>query len=153
MREEFLAFELGDELYAVPIGKVREIVGGAPRLTPIPNAPAFLKGLISLRGDVLPLVDLRKEFGLPTPPYDRFTVVILAEVVGVMVGVVVDRVVDVLAFEPGEIHPPPSGLSVRVRTEFVRGLGQWSERLVVVLDLDSILTHDEIGILRGAGAG
>ncbi len=107
MREEFLAFELGDELYAVPIGKVREIVGGAPRLTPIPNAPAFLKGLISLRGDVLPLVDLRKEFGLPTPPYDKFTVVILAEVVGVIVGVVVDRVVDVLAFGPGEIHAPP----------------------------------------------
>lgn len=153
MREEFLAFELGDELYAVPIGKVREIVGGAPRLTPIPNSPAFLKGLISLRGDVLPLVDLRKEFGLPTPPYDKFTVVILTEVVGVTVGVVVDRVVDVLAFGPGEIHPPPSGLSVRVQAEFVRGLGQWNERLVVALDLDAILTHDEVGILRSAGPG
>ena len=153
MSDEFLSFELGDELYAVPIGKVREIVGGAPRITPIPNAPAFLKGLISLRGDVLPLEDLREEFGLPTPPYDRFTVVILADVAGVIVGVVVDRVVDVLAFAPGEIQPLPSGLSVRVRTEFVRGLGQRGERLVVVLDLDAILTDDEVGILRGAGAG
>ena len=152
MSDEFLSFELGDELYAVPIGKVREIVGGAPRLTPIPNAPAFLKGLISLRGDVLPLVDLRKEFGLPTPPYDKFTVVIVTEVASVTVGVVVDRVVDVLAFGPGEVHPPPSGLAVRVRTEFVRGLGQSGERLVVILDLDAILTDDELGILRRVGA-
>jgi len=152
MRDEFLSFELGDELYAVPIGKVREIVGGAPRLTPIPNAPAFLKGLISLRGDVLPLVDLRKEFGLPAPPYDKFTVVLVTEVASVPVGVVVDRVVDVLAFGPGEVHSPPSGLSVRVRTEFIRGLGQSLDRLVVILDLDSILTDDELGILRRAGA-
>jgi purine-binding chemotaxis protein CheW len=153
MSDEFLSFELGSELYAVPIGKVREIVGGAPRLTPIPNAPAFLKGLISLRGDVLPLVDLRREFGLPAPPYDKFTVVIVTEVAGVAVGVVVDRVVDVLAFGPGEIHPPPTGLSVRVRTEFVQGLGQSQDRLVVVLDLDAVLTDDEVGILRSAGAG
>jgi purine-binding chemotaxis protein CheW len=153
MSDEYLSFELGGELYAVPIGKVREIVGGAPRLTPIPNAPAFLKGLISLRGDVLPLVDLRREFGLPAPPYDKFTVVVVTEVVGVTVGVVVDRVVDVLTFAPGEIHPPPSGLSVRVRTEFVHALGQSHDRLVVLLDLDAILTNDEVGILRAAGAG
>lgn len=153
MREEFLSFELGDELYAVPIGKVREIIGGAPRLTPIPNAPAFLKGLISLRGEVLPLVDLRQEFGLPAPAYDKFTVVIVTEVVGVTVGVVVDRVVDVLAFGPGELHPPPTGLLVRVRTEFVRALAQRDDRLVVVLDLDAVLTSEEMGILRSAGAG
>jgi purine-binding chemotaxis protein CheW len=152
MSDEYLSFELGDELYAVPIGKVREIVGGAPRLTPIPNAPAFLKGLISLRGEVIPLVDLRREFGLPAPPYDKFTVVVVTEVVGVTVGVVVDRVVDVVAFGSGDIHPPPSGLSVRVRTEFVRALGQSPERLVVILDLDAILTNEEVGILRSAGA-
>lgn len=78
---------------------------------------------------------------------------ILADVAGVTVGMVVDRVVDVLAFAPGEIHPLPTSLSVRVRTELLRGLGQHGERLVVVLDLDAILTHDELGILRGVGPG
>ncbi len=79
---EFLSFDLANELYAIPVAKVREILGGAPRLTRIPNAPPCLKGLIGLRGSIIPIVDVREAFGLPALSYGKLTVVIIAEVSG-----------------------------------------------------------------------
>lgn len=152
MVHELLAFELADELYAVPIGKVREILGGAPQLTRIPNTPSVLKGVINLRGTVLPVVDVREELGLPAPPYDKLTVVIVSEVMGTLVGLVVSRVVDVLSLGPAEIAAPPPGLATHVRAEFVHGLSRRDDRLLVILDLDRILTDEEMGILERAGA-
>jgi purine-binding chemotaxis protein CheW len=152
MVNEFLSFELADELYAVPIGKVRELLGGVMRPTRIPNAPAFLKGIVNLRGTLLPIVDLREEFGLPAAPFGKYTVVIVTEVGGVPIGVVVDRAVDVVTFGPEEIRPQPARLDAHVQTEFIKGLAQVSERLVVILDMDSILTDEQMGILKSAGS-
>lgn len=152
MAGEYLSFGLADDLYAIPIVKVREILGGAQRVTRIPNSPAFLKGLINLRGSVLPLVDVREEFGLPAGPYDRFTVVIVAEVAGAVVGLAVDSVVDVVSLGERDIQPPPANLSAQVRADFIAGLAEVGDRLLVLLDLDRVLTDDQIGVLAASGA-
>jgi purine-binding chemotaxis protein CheW len=152
MSTGFLSFDLGGELYAVPIMRVREILGGAPQVTRIPNSPSFLKGLINLRGAIIPVVDLREELGLSAGPYGRFTVVIIAEVVGTMIGLVVDAVVDVVSLDKAAVKPPPANLHAQVRADFVGGLADVGDRLVVLLDLDRVLTDDQIGVLRSASA-
>lgn len=147
---EHLSFELADELYAIPIAKVREILGGAPRLTRIPSAPSFLKGLVSLRGAIIPVVDLREELGLPSLPYDKLTVVIVADVLGVDVGLVVDNAVDVVTLREADLSSPLPSLDVRVRAEFVSGLAGVAGRILVLLDLDKLLSDERIGILKSA---
>jgi purine-binding chemotaxis protein CheW len=145
---EFLCFELSDELYAIPLMKVREILGGAPQLTRIPSSPSFLKGLISLRGAIIPIVDLREEFGLPALPYGKLTVVIVTEVLGATVGLVVDTAVDVVSLKEDEIRSTPPNLNMHVQAEFVSGLAEIVGRLVILLDLDRVLTDEQIGILQ-----
>jgi purine-binding chemotaxis protein CheW len=152
MSNQLLSFELADELYAISITKVREILGGLPRVTRIPSSPAFLKGLINLRGAILPVVDLREELGLCVPPYGPFTVLIVVEVAGALVGLVVDNVVDVVSVEDASLQPPPAHLDVQMRAEFVRGLAEVGGRLLVLLDLDRVLTDEQIGILKSASA-
>lgn len=147
---EFLAFQLLDELYGAPIVKVREILGGAPKITRLPSASAFLRGLINLRGAVIPIVDLREAFRLPALPYGPTTVIIVTDVAGTTVGLVVDSVVDVVGIADGDVQPPPANLNAKVRVDFVDGLAQADGRLLVLLDLDKILTDDEIGVLRSA---
>jgi purine-binding chemotaxis protein CheW len=152
MPGEYLSFGLADDLYAIPIVKVREILGGAPRVTRIPNSPAFLEGLINLRGSVIPFVDMRKELGMAERPHDRFTIVIVAEVAGTVVGLAVDSVVDVVSFGERDVQPPPANLSAQVRAEFIAGLAEVSGRLVILLDLDKVLTDEQVGVLVAVGA-
>lgn len=147
---EFLAFQLLDELYGAPIVKVREILGGTPNVTRLPSSSAFLRGLINLRGAVIPIVDLREAFHLPALPYGPTTVIIVTEVAGTTVGLVVDSVVDVVRLSEHDVQPPPANLSARVRVDFVEGLAQAEARLLILLDLDKILTDEEIGVLRSA---
>jgi len=154
MADNFLSFEIADELYAVPIGKVREILGGLPKLARVPNAPPFLRGLMSLRGTVMPLVDLRMSFGLTArkETEDRTAVVLVTEVVNTVVGLLVDNVVDVVSVAQGDIQLPPPNFNARVRVEYVTGLTKCEDRLLVLIDLDSILTNEQIGILKSATA-
>jgi purine-binding chemotaxis protein CheW len=145
---EFLSFEVSDELYAIPLMKVREILGGAPRLTRIPNSPSFLKGFISLRGAIIPVVDIREEFGLPAATYSKLTVVIVAEVLGATVGLVVDTAVDVVRLKDAEVKSAPPNLNMQVRAEFVSGLAEIDGRIIILLDLDRVLSDEQIGILK-----
>ena len=150
-QSQFLSFGVAEELYALPLVQVREILR-LPPITRLPGAPAFLRGVVNLRGAILPLVDLREELGLGTQPYGKFTVVIVIKTAGLKVGLIVDKVVDVVSVAPDAIAPPPPQLSPQVRAEFVRGLARTAEALLVVLDIDRLLTDEQRGILKASSA-
>ncbi|OEZ90419.1 chemotaxis protein CheW [Janthinobacterium sp. HH107] len=134
---ELLVFGLGKEEYAIDIGLVQEIRGyGA--VTRIANAPAFLKGFIHLRGSIVPLVDLRIALGQAEPAYDASTVVIILIFAHGATGIVVDRVADVVPLAPAQIKPRPQ-LHGSAMAGHVTAIGALDERMLIVLDIDSLL--------------
>lgn len=140
-RDQLLTFELGSEEYAVDILRVQEIRGWTSA-TPIPNTPSWIKGIINLRGAIVPIVDLRERFGMAVAPYGPTTVVIVLRAVHEdkerVVGVVVDAVSDVCSLEQGAIRPAPD-FGAAIDTCFVRGLANFSERMLIVLEIDRLL--------------
>jgi len=135
---ELLVFGLGKEEYAIDIGLVQEIRGyGA--VTRIAGAPAFLKGFIHLRGSIVPLVDLRISLGQAEPAYDASTVVIILIFAQGATGIVVDRVADVVQLAPAQIKPPPQ-LHGSAMAGHVTAIGTLDERMLIVLDMDSLLS-------------
>ena len=135
---ELLVFGLGKEEYAIDIGLVQEIRGyGA--VTRIANAPAFLKGFIHLRGSIVPLIDLRISLGQAEPAYDASTVVIILIFAQGATGIVVDRVADVVPLVPAQLKPPPQ-LHGSAMAGHVTAIGTLDERMLIVLDMDSLLS-------------
>ncbi|HXZ47696.1 MAG TPA: chemotaxis protein CheW [Usitatibacter sp.] len=137
-RDEFLSFRLGEEEYAIDILQVREI---RPHETPtrIAGAPDFVKGVINLRGTIVPIVDLRARFGLPPRAASSDPVVIILAIAERPLGIVVDGVSDVVALAAGEIRPAPVEFATLVERGFVRGLAPIDERLLIVVDLVALL--------------
>jgi purine-binding chemotaxis protein CheW len=142
--QQFLTFALGAEEYGVEILKIQEIKGFSA-VTPLPNAPAYVKGVLNLRGTIVPIVDLRKKFGMPEEAYTKFTVIVVVQVQGKILGFVVDAVSDVLTLTGDAIRPTPD-LHGQLDTTFLTGLaptGEQGERLVILLDIDKVLTTAE----------
>jgi purine-binding chemotaxis protein CheW len=151
-KQEYLAFRLGNEEYCIDILKVQEI-RGYDMVTTIPNTPAFMKGVINLRGIIVPILDLRIKLNLAKVEYDQFTVVIILNIRDKVAGVVVDSVSDVIALAQGEIKPPPQ-LGSAVKTEYVLGLATVEERMLILVDIEKLTTGEEmalIGSVVGAG--
>lgn len=140
-RRELIAFRIGAQEFCVDIMAVREIRGWTPA-TPLPHAPAYVRGVINLRGAVLPVVDLAERLGLPPSEPTQRHVVIVAEVAKQVVGLLVDAVSDILTVSDGAVQPPPDVASERVRL-FVRGLLAVEKRMVGLLSLDRILPAPE----------
>ncbi len=138
---QYLTFTLGTEEYGVPILTVQEIKGYVPA-TPIPHTPAYIKGVMDLRGIIMPVIDLRVKFGMPSAEYDQFTVIIVVKVKSKMLGLVVDAVSDVLSVKSGETQAAPE-FGGQVDTRFIQGLAKAGEKLVVLLDLDRVLSEEE----------
>lgn len=138
---QFLTFQLDDEEYGVEILRVQEIKGYT-RVTPIPNAPPEVKGVMNLRGTVVPIVDLRTRFGLTPAEYTRFTVIVVVTVGTKVVGLVVDAVSDVMNVTTDSLVPPPD-LGVGVDTSFLTGMARTGERLVTLLNIDRLVGRDE----------
>lgn len=138
---QFLTFLLGAEQYGVEILKVQEIKGYSA-ITPIPNTPPHIKGVINLRGTVVPVVCLRAKFSLETIEQNKFTVIIVVTVGEKVVGMLVDAVSDVLDIVASDIRMPPD-LGVRVDTRFISGMATIGERMTVLLDIDRLLSADE----------
>lgn len=134
---QFLTFCLGDEEYGLEILRVQEIKGYS-KITPLPNTPPEIKGVMNLRGTVVPIVDLRTRFGMPTAEYTRFTVIIVVTVGAKVVGLVVDAVSDVLNVGGPEVVPPPD-LGAGVDTSFLTGMARAGERLVSLLNIDRLV--------------
>lgn len=138
---QYLTFELADEEFGIDILQVQEIKG-LTHLTQIPNMPDYIKGVMNLRGTVVPVVDLRAKFNLPTSDYDRFTVIIVVNLGSRIMGLVVDAVSDVLNVGAEAIEPAPE-LGVGIDTNFLSGLAKSSDRLVTLLNIDSLLDRND----------
>ena len=145
---EVLVFVLGKEEYAVDILKVQEI-RGYEKVTPIPAAPAYLKGVVNLRGVIVPLVDMRVRFGLPEPRYDSTTVVVILRVASRVIGLVVDAVSDVVQLAPQDVKEAPALGSV-VDASFVAGLATCDDRMILMLDIEKLLSTGEMNLLARA---
>lgn len=143
--QQFLTFTLSGEEYGVEILRVQEIKGFTA-VTPIPNAPAFVKGVMNLRGTVVPVFDLRLKFGMSTKEYDRFTVIVVVNVGARVVGLVVDAVSDVLDIASDAIDTSPD-LGGAVDTTILQGIARNGDRLVTLLDIDRV-----VGAESGRGA-
>lgn len=139
---QFLTFTLHEEEYAIDILKVQEIKGMS-KITPIPNAPAHVKGVMNLRGTVVPVIDLRRRFSLATVEADNLTVIIVVNVGKQVAGLVVDTVSDVLNFSMQDVEPTPE-LAGGLDTSFITGLAKVEERLVTLLNIDRLLTKADL---------
>lgn len=148
---QHLTFQLGTENYAIDIRYVQELKGYVT-ITPIPNAPAHIKGVMNLRGAILPVIDLRDRFGMPAVAYDKFTVIVVVQVLGKLSGLVVDAVTDVLNIRSKDVSPPPD-LGMNVDTSFMLGMHNTTEAMLIVLDLEKtigeVMNYREV--LAGAG--
>ncbi len=142
---KYLTFVLGDEEYGIDITKVKEIIG-VMGVTHIPRTPAFIKGVINLRGKVIPIVDLRLKFGMEEIPHTRETVFIVVEEMGMLMGVVVDTVREVLNIHEAEIEPPPQ-FGTRLNTEFILGMGKVQGKVKILLDIDKALSAEETALI------
>ncbi|HEX3743920.1 MAG TPA: chemotaxis protein CheW [Bryobacteraceae bacterium] len=140
--QQYLSFALGDEQYGIEILRVQEIKGYSG-ITPIPNTPAHIRGVMNLRGTVIPVVDLRARFNLETRAYDKFTVIIVVTVGARIIGLVVDAVSDVLDISRTDIRPAPE-LGHRQDMHFISGMVHVGERLVVLLDIATLLAEDSL---------
>ncbi|HUI55403.1 MAG TPA: chemotaxis protein CheW [Bryobacteraceae bacterium] len=140
--QQYLSFALGDEQYGIEILKVQEIKGYSG-ITPIPNTPPHIRGVMNLRGTVVPVVDLRSRFALETRVYDKFTVIIVVTVGARIIGLVVDAVSDVLDISCKDIRPAPE-LGRREDTRFIAGMANVGDRLVVLLDIETLLADEAL---------
>jgi purine-binding chemotaxis protein CheW len=146
---EFLTFRLGPESYGVEILKVQEIRRHETP-TAIASAPAFIKGVINLRGVIVPILDLRIRFGLAEARYDEFTVVIILDVAGRIAGIVVDSVSDVLSLSADAIRATPEFACATFDTKYITGLGTVGEQMIILLDIEKLMTGADMALVDGA---
>jgi purine-binding chemotaxis protein CheW len=147
---EFLAFTLGQEEYGIDILRVQEIRGYEP-VTRIANSPDFIKGVVNLRGIIVPIVDMRIKFKLGTPTYDQFTVVIILNIAGRVMGMVVDSVSDVTTLSPEQVKPAPE-MGTAFDSDFLIGLGTLNERMLILVDIDKLMSSAEMGLIEKMAA-
>ena len=139
---QYVTFVIGEETYGVEVLKVQEIIG-MTQITHVPNAMSFMKGVINLRGSVVPVVDMRIKFTMSEREYDAFTVIIIVEVRGRMIGMIVDSVSDVVSIPVKGIQDTPH-FSAKIETDFIMGIGQIEEKLVIILAVDRIMSSEEM---------
>ena len=144
---QLVVFQLGAEFYGVEIARVHEIIR-LQTVTRVPRAPAFVEGVINLRGKVIPVVDLRRRFGLPTADHTRASRIVVVEIGDQVVGVVVDGVSEVLRVNGATVEPP-SPVVAGIDSEYIHGIAKLSDRLVILLDLDRVLAQTERRALEG----
>ena len=146
---EFLSFTLGDEEYGIDIQKVQEL-RGYDAVTRIANAPEYIKGVVNLRGIIVPIIDMRIKFALGTPSYDQFTVVIVLNIGGRVVGMVVDSVSDVIQLTAQQIRPAPDFASTTFDTSHITGLGTLDERMLILVDIERLMSGVDMGLIEDA---
>lgn len=138
---QLVTFSIGEEEFGVDILKVQEIIR-TMEITKVPRAPEFVEGVINLRGKVIPIVDLRKRFGLEARDHDKHTRIIVIEINQMIVGFVVDSVSEVLRIPSNTVEPPPPVVS-GLESEYISGVGKLQDRLLILLDLNRLLSGEE----------
>lgn len=143
-KQEFLTFVLGDENYALDIMTVKEI-RGYEAVTKIANAPDYIKGVLNLRGDIVPIIDLRIKFKVGEATYDEFTIVIMLMIAERVVGIVVDEVSDVIKVDKEAIRPPPE-FGVAFDSAYLHGLTTINEQMIILVNIQKLISSDELGL-------
>lgn len=138
---QFVVFKLGTEEYGIPITQVREI-NRLTTPTKIPKSPSFVEGVINLRGQIIPIVDLKKRFDLELTEYSGEARVMVVEIKDQVCGIIVDEVSEVLRMATASIEPPP-GMIANIDIEYIAGVGKVGERLLIILDINKLLTDEE----------
>jgi purine-binding chemotaxis protein CheW len=143
---QYLTFKLGEEIFALEVAKVREILDFST-VTKVPNTPDFMRGVINLRGSVVPVVDLRLKFGMNKTEKTVNTCIIVVEVTlggeTAVLGALSDSVQEVFDLDPDQIEPAPR-IGTRLKTDFLRGMGKRNNNFVMILDIDRVFTQDEL---------
>ena len=151
--DQYLTFTLDDEVFALNIGKVREVLDYLT-ITKVPRMPEFLRGVINLRGNVVPVIDLRYKLGMGTIEQSVDTCIVIVEIMldGEMthMGALADSVKEVIALDPGQISPPPK-LGIKIDNEFIKGMGKQDDKFLMILDIDKVLTANEMDIVQKTG--
>lgn len=147
---KFLTFFLAEEEYGVEILKVHEIIGLLP-ITRVPRTPSFIRGVVNLRGRVIPIVDLRLKFGMEAKEATEETCIVVVQVQGVQTGLIVDRVNEVLDIADGDVEDAPN-FGTDVHTEYLLGIAKTGGRVRLLLDIDRVLSENEVIHLHGAGS-
>ena len=147
---KYLTFSLGEEEYGIGILKVKEIIG-MMKITPVPQTPEFVKGVINLRGKVIPVIDLRLRFGMNENGYTERTCIVVVEIDGnagkLHIGVVVDSVSEVLNIKGGDIEDTPS-FGTTLNTEYILGMAKTGGGVKILLEIDRVLSNNELGLLE-----
>ena len=149
---QFLTFKLDDELFALDIGKVHEVLDFTS-ITKVPQTPDYMCGVINLRGSVVPVVDMRLKFGMSTAVQTVNTCIIIVEVEmageSMVMGAMADAVQEVLDLTPDQIEPPPR-IGTKFNSNFIRGMGKRGDQFIIILDIDKIFTSDELLLVKEA---
>ena len=147
-RQEYLTFQLGGEEYGVDILKVQEI-RSYDTVTRLPDAPAYIKGVINLRGTIVPVVDMRLKLKLGAAEYSKNTVMIILNVSGKVIGMVVDGVSDVITLAASQVRPPPELAGV-LDTQYITGIGAIDDRMLILVDIDRLMSASDLAVLEEA---
>jgi purine-binding chemotaxis protein CheW len=140
--ERYVTFMIGAEIYGVEVLQVREIIG-MTQITHVPNSMDFMKGVINLRGSVVPVVDMRIKFKMDEREYDSFTVILIVEVQEQLIGLIVDSVSDVVGIPVEGLQETPH-FSANIETDYIKGIGNKDDQLIIILDVDLILSSEEL---------
>ncbi len=151
--DQFLAFKLEDEVFAFDISKVREVLE-FDTVTKVPQTPEMMKGVINLRGSVVPVVDMRIKFGMGATEKTVNTVIIIIEIdldeESTLIGALVDSVKEVMDLDSGHIEPPPN-IGTQLNTEFIKGMGKQNGEFIIILDIERIFSSEELELVQQAG--
>lgn len=149
---QYLTFKLSDEIFAVDISKVREVLDFTS-VTKVPRTPDFMRGVINLRGSVVPVVDMRLKFGMSATEKTVNTCIIIVEIAldneTTILGALADSVQEVIDLEPDQIEPAPR-IGTRLKTEFIKGMGKKDDHFIMILDIDKIFSSEELALVQGA---
>jgi purine-binding chemotaxis protein CheW len=144
----YITFKLGGELFAIDVNQVREVLE-ISRITSIPSAPPYMRGLVNVRGKAIPVVDLRLRFGLPKGTDTVNSRIVVLELVlegeAVVLGGIADSVHEVIEIEPGNIDPPPQ-IAMRWRSEFIQGMGRRGDDFIIILDVNAVFSSEELAV-------
>ena len=151
---QYLTFKLGDEVFAIEVSKVREVLD-FPAITKIPRTPDFMSGVINLRGNVVPVVDLRLCFEMSKTEKTLNTCIVVMEMLldgeSTVIGALADSVEEVIDLEPEHIQPAPR-MGTQIRTDFIKGMGTRDAQFIMILDIDRVFSADELSAVRGLEA-
>ncbi|MDD9912744.1 MAG: chemotaxis protein CheW [Alphaproteobacteria bacterium] len=147
-RLHLVTFRLLGEEFGLPILDVREIIRMTD-ITPVPQAPGFVEGVINLRGQIIPVVDLRKRFGISANEANEETRIIVVELRTAVIGLIVDEVSEVLRVPADTVAPPPSLVAGSIGSEYIKGIGHYDEKMIILIDMRKVFNEDEVGAIEG----